>query len=80
MWCDAEVLLDALGGISKGPAGLAHEEVHAVAGTAGLMLSTALITKPCAVAIEIIEAVAIFTTAERAGLMFIGELLSAQTC
>jgi hypothetical protein len=72
------VLLDAIGGLFEGPAGAAHEEVDAIAGTTGLGWATALVAEPGAGAVLIIEAVAVGAAAEGAGLMAIGQLLSGE--
>jgi hypothetical protein len=70
-----EVLLNALAGLGVLPAGHAHQQVHAGAGTTSVILAAALIAVPAARAIVAVPAVAIIPATGRTGLVFIGELL-----
>ena len=70
-----EVRADTRYGFVKGPAGEAHEEVHAGSGATHLVAATALIAEPGASAIAVIEAITVFAAAERTGLVLIGKLL-----
>jgi hypothetical protein len=69
------MLLDAPASLLEIPAGDAGEQVHSRTTATGVVFAAALIAVPAAVAIVLIPAVAILTTAGGAWLVFIGELL-----
>jgi hypothetical protein len=58
--CDAKVLFNALRCFLESPILTTHEHIHAIACTAGLIFTTAVIAEPGAGAIKIVKAVAIF--------------------
>ena len=72
------MLLDGTGSGLEVPVLDTHEQIHAGTAAALVILATALVAEPGAGAALIIEAVAIGATAERAGLMTIGELISGE--
>lgn len=69
------MLLNTPAGLLEVPASDAGEQVHSRTTATSVILAATLIAIPAAVAIVLIPAVAIFTSARRAGLVFVGELL-----
>ena len=72
------MLLDGSSGSLEVPIFDAHEEIHARSAAALVVLAAALVAEPGASAVLVVEAVAIGATAERAGLVAIGELISGE--
>ena len=57
------MLLNACCGFGIRPIHLAHEHIHAAAGTAGLVFAAATIAEPGAGAVFVVKAIAIGSTA-----------------
>ena len=74
------MLLNALGSFLERPACAAHKQVYARATATCFGWAAALVAKPRAGAVLIIEAIAILATAKRTWLVFVGELLAGYTC
>ena len=72
------MLLDGSSGSLEVPIFDAHEEIHAGSAATLMILAAALIAVPRTSTILIVETVAIGATAERAGLMGVGELISGK--
>ena len=60
---NAEMLLNPLAGFDIGQVLMAHQQIHAVASTAGLVLTAAFVAVPRAAAVLVIKAVAILAAA-----------------